>query len=70
VDPYFEIDLGMPNLDHKPIPSFMIGCQMGVMIREFDGNVGVRVMIEPAVHYYPQIGVKAREVFLTAALVL
>jgi hypothetical protein len=70
VDPYFEIDVGMPHLDHKPIPSFMVGCQMGVMIREFDGNVGVRVMIEPAVHYYPQIGVKAREVFITAAFVM
>jgi len=70
VDPYFQIDLGLPDLDHQPIPSFMVGCQMGVMIREFDGNIGVRLMIEPAVHYYPQIGARAREVFVTAALVL
>lgn len=72
VEPWFEIDMGMDALGihDKPIPSFMIGCQLGVMIREFDGNVGIRVMIEPAVHYYTQIGARAREVFVTAALVL
>jgi len=72
VDPWFEIDMGLDDLGihRKPIPSFMIGCQLGVMIREFDGNVGFRVMLEPAVHYYPQIGARAKEVFVTAALVL
>ena len=72
VDPWFEIDMGLDALGirNKPIPSFMIGCQLGVMIREFDGNIGIRVMIEPAVHYYPQIGARAQEVFVTAALVL
>ena len=72
VEPWFEIDTGMDALGirNKPIPSFMLGCQLGVMIREFDGNVGVRLMVEPAVHYYPQIGARATEVFVTAALVL
>ncbi len=70
VDPYFSIDVGMPDTGHHAIPSAMIGCQMGVMIREFDGNFGVRLMIEPAIHYYPQLATKAREVFITAAFVM
>ncbi len=51
-------------------PSFMIGGQFGVLVRQFDGNVGIRVMVEPAIHSYPLMGAKAREVYLTVAFVL
>jgi hypothetical protein len=73
VHPMFGVKagIGAANIGgHGVSPSFMIGGQFGVIVRQFDGRIGIRVMVEPAIHSYPLLDTKAREVYLTLAFVL
>ncbi len=72
VHPMFGVKVGggFASLPVGASPAFTIGGQFGLIVREFDGNVGLRVCFEPSVTSYPMVGSFSREAFLTLALVL
>ena len=72
VHPMFglKIGVGFSALDLEPAPEVTIGGNLGVIIREFDGRLGFRFMVEPAVVVSMIYDYAAAEVFFTFALVL
>jgi hypothetical protein len=72
VHPMFGIKVGggFARFPDGPTPAGTIGAQLGMIVRQYDGKVGFRVLIEPSVTNFPFQGVSSREVFVTLALVL
>ncbi len=72
VHPMFGIKVGggFARFPDGVTPAGTIGGQFGVIVRQFDGNVGFRLLVEPSVTSFPLAGVTSREVFVTLALVL
>ncbi len=72
VHPMFGIKIGggFARFPDGPSPAGTIGGQFGMIVRDFDGKVGFRLLVEPSVTSFPLQGVTSREVFVTLALVL
>ena len=65
-----KIGGGIARFPDGPTPVGTIGGQFGMIVREYDGRVGFRVLVEPAVSHFPFAGVTSPEIFVTLALVL
>ena len=66
----FKIGGGFARFPGGPSPAGTIGAQLGMIVREYDGRVGFRLLVEPSVTAFPLQGVSSREVFVTLSLVL
>ncbi len=72
VHPMFGLKIGggVSFRGLEPEPEVTIGANLGVIIRQFDGIVGVRIMVEPAAVVSVVSDSASAEVFFTFALVL
>ena len=72
VHPMFGLKIGggFSLVGTTPVPEVTVGGTLGVIIRQFDGILGVRVMVEPAVVVSTVTEAGAAEIFVTFALVL
>ncbi len=72
VHPMFGLKIGggFTLFGLEPSPEVTIGGQLGLIIRQFDGIVGFRFMVEPAVVVSAIYDSASAEVFFTFALVL
>jgi len=70
--PMFGVKIGggVAATPYGPTPTLTIGGQFGMIVREFDGRVGFRLLVEPSTTSFPLIGMKSKELFFTFALVL
>lgn len=66
----FKIGGGFARFPDGPTPAGTLGAQLGMIVRQYDGRVGFRVLVEPSVTHFPFQGVSSREVFVTLSLVL
>lgn len=66
----FKVGGGFAATPYGPTPAVTFGGQFGLIVREFDGRVGFRVLVEPSTTSFPLAGLKSKELFFTFALVL
>lgn len=72
VHPMFGVKIGggVAATPYGPTPTLTIGGQFGMIVREFGGRVGFRLLVEPSTTSFPLAGLKSKELFFTFALVL
>jgi len=72
VHPMFGVKVGggVAATPYGPTPAVTIGGQFGLIVREFDGRVGFRLLVEPSTTSFPLAGLRSKELFFTFALVL